>query len=240
MNPSKRAAVAGVVSVGILFLCAARVMAASHLWRINEIMSSADGTIQFIELKECCGALNETFIGGKHVTSDATGHSFTIPANLPCTNCTANKYLLFATSAFAALPGAPTPDFVIPAGFFGINGDTLRYAPEFNYDLFPFGAGTLPTDGKNSIQVTNPTTDTFITGLNSPTNFAGQTGVVCFAPPTGDMNGDNALDGLDIDRFVDAMLGPATSMEICTGDFDGDRGLDMDDVSGMVSALLAP
>jgi hypothetical protein len=229
----------GTPAIGLLLFAAAPAPAASHLWRINEVMSSADGSIQFIELKECCGALNERYIAGKHVTSDATGNVFTIPSDLPCFNCTANKHLLLATPAFAALPGAPVPDFIIPAGFFSISGDTLRYAPEFNYDDFPFPDGALPTDGLNSIHVTDYTTNAFTTGLNSPTNFAGQTGVVCFAPPTGNLNGDASVDSLDIDRFIAALLGPATPMDICAADFNGNTALDLGDVPGLVSALLA-
>jgi hypothetical protein len=32
-----------------------------------------------------------------------------------------------ATTAFAALPGAPTPDYVLPDGFLPIGGGTLGY-----------------------------------------------------------------------------------------------------------------
>ncbi|MCH8006584.1 MAG: hypothetical protein IH888_10190, partial [Planctomycetes bacterium] len=33
----------------------ASVMAGGHTWEFTEFFSTADGTIQFIELKECCG-----------------------------------------------------------------------------------------------------------------------------------------------------------------------------------------
>ncbi|MDO8630811.1 MAG: putative metal-binding motif-containing protein [Phycisphaerales bacterium] len=145
--------------------------AASHLWRVNEVFSNADGTVQFIELKESLGEMTENGVGGKTVTSNTK--TFTIPSNVA--GSTANKHLLLATSAFAALPGVPTPDHIIVSNFFAVNGDTIKYAPAFNYDTFTFGAGALPTDGVNSIRITNYTTHTFTTGPKTPTNYAGQT-----------------------------------------------------------------
>jgi hypothetical protein len=110
------------------------------------------------------------------MTSDVTGRRFPFPDEL--IGSTANKYLLLATAAFAALPGAPTPDYLIPSGFFAMNGDTLRYSPSAGYDTFTFGPGELPTDGMRCIQLTDFNTDAFVTGLNSPTNYAGQSGQV--------------------------------------------------------------
>ncbi len=148
--------------------------AASHLWRINEIFSSADGTVQFIELREAFGASGENFISGHQIVSNS--RVYTIPSNVP--GNTAFRYLLFATPAFAALSGAPTPDFIFPAGmvpFLSTNGDNIRYTP---YDVFPFGAGALPVNGLDSIHVTDYVAETFTTGPNSPTNYAGQTGSI--------------------------------------------------------------
>ncbi|MBI1827390.1 MAG: PQQ-dependent sugar dehydrogenase [Planctomycetes bacterium] len=164
----------GVFLVSAFSTVSAR--AASHLWRINEIFSNANGTVQFIELKESLGSSFENALGGKTMTDQVNGSSFTVPSNI--VGNTANKFILFATSAFAALPGAPTPDFIIPAHFFAVNGDTIHWAPVFNYDNFTYGSGALPTNGTSSIQITNFTTHTFVTGPNSPTNFAGSTGSV--------------------------------------------------------------
>jgi len=36
--------------------------AGSHSWRVSEIFSNASGSIQFIELKECCGMPGENGI----------------------------------------------------------------------------------------------------------------------------------------------------------------------------------
>ncbi len=150
--------------------------AASHLWVVNEVFSNADGTIQFIELWECCGSSAEIFIGGKKLTSDVNGSVFVIIGNLA--GSTANRHLLFATQSFARLPGAPTPDFIIPDRFFAVEGDKIWYGPVENYDSFTFERGDLPSDGLNSIHVTDFVSDTFTTDVNSPTNFADQAGSV--------------------------------------------------------------
>ena len=102
-----RITVLGLVCIAALALGTPPALAGSHLWRIHEVFSSADGSVQFIEMKECCGANNETGLSGKWVRSLTTGNQFNFPGNLPC--CTANRHLLLATEAFAALPGAPTP-----------------------------------------------------------------------------------------------------------------------------------
>ena len=164
-----------ILSVSVVLLLPGPfARAASHSWRVNEIFSNAAGTVQFIELKECCGMQFENGVGNKTVTS--TAKVFTFPGNL--SGSTANKHLLLGTSAFAALAGAPTPDYIIASNFLAMNGDTLRYAPQQNYDTFTFGPGALPTDGINSIQITNYTTHSFMTGPKSPTNFAGQTSCI--------------------------------------------------------------
>ncbi|MBI4719552.1 MAG: hypothetical protein HY763_17280 [Planctomycetes bacterium] len=150
--------------------------AGSHLWRVNELFSNADGTVQFIELHECCGAPAEHFIGGHDVFCDATGKQFVFPAHI--TGVTSFRYLLLGTAAFAALPGAPTPDYIIPPNFFSISGDTIRYSTTAQYDTFTFGPGVLPTNGVNCIGLTSYSPDQFVIGVNSPTNYNGDTGTV--------------------------------------------------------------
>lgn len=170
----------GFMAIAVVLSTGGLARGASHLWRVNEVFSNASGTIQFIELHECCGAMAENFIGGHNMFCDVTGGNFVFPGHLA--GDTANRYLLLATTTFAALPGAPTPDYIIPANFFAINGDTIRYSTSANYDFFTFGAGQLPTGGVQSVQLTNYTPDQFVVGVNSPTNYAGQTASVNAAP----------------------------------------------------------
>ena len=139
----------------------------SHLWIVNELYSSPDGSVQFVELWECCGSSIETQMAGKPVFSLSS--SFTFPENL--TGDTAYRYLLLGTAAYAALPGAPPPDYIIPSGFFSTTSDTVRW------HIYPsatltYTNGELPLDGTLSLNFDHTTAS------NSPTNYAGQTGTV--------------------------------------------------------------
>jgi Putative metal-binding motif len=163
----------------------AGAQACSHLWRFRELFSNADGTIQFIEMQECCGGVAEVQIAGFDINSEVTGMEFIFPDDL--TPPTDNKYLMFGTVGFAALPGAPTPDYIIPDGFFNPNGDTLRYAFYKNATL-PFLPGTVPTNGIDSVTFEFGTLVTTV-GVNSPTNFAGETGAVALVCVDGDNDG---------------------------------------------------
>jgi len=210
---------------GASVLSAGPAMAASHLWRINELFTNASGTVQFIELKECCGAMSELGLLNKMVTSQATGSVFAFPADL--VGNTAGRHLLLATAAFAALPGAPTPDHIINSNFFAINGDTIRWSPVDNYDTFTYGAGVLPTNGVNCLQMTNFMTHTFVTtGANTPTNYGGQTGSVGCVDPDGDGYGSPGSVGCSMGSAEDCnnniiAINPGAT-EVCTDDLDND------------------
>ncbi len=158
----------------IIGCTAAPAIAGSHLWRFRELFSNADGTVQFIEMQECCGGDAEQGLKGLCVTSESTGKMFTFPRDLDWP--TTFKHLLLATADFAARPGAPTPDFIIPDGFFDPTGDLLRYSVYFKAER-PFGPGVVPTDGLHSATF-DLTTGVATTGVNSPTNFLGETGSV--------------------------------------------------------------
>ena len=169
-------------------------LAGSHLWEFWEVFSNADGTIQFIELHVNVNANQETFVGGKKITSLATGKSFTFPSNLQ--GSTGFKYLLLGTAGFAALPGAPAVDFVIPNGLIGVNGDTLKY---HIYDTLVFTAGQLPLDCVQSMNQFH------VAAVNTPKNYAGATGTVNACPPCpGDLDGNGVVDGADIGAMLAA------------------------------------
>jgi hypothetical protein len=150
--------------------------AASHLWRFHEVFSSADGTIQFIEMQECCGATAEHELNAKWILAVGTDTMFTFRKSL--TGNTANKYLLLATQGFADLPGAPAPDFIIPEGFLPLDGETLEYWM-YSDATWSYTAGQIPVDGVTSLNVDGTT------GVNSPTNYAGvSSSVVAVEPAT--------------------------------------------------------
>ncbi len=160
----------------VVLACAGSPAWASfHLWDTSEVYSNADGTIQFIELFTT--EIFEHLLEGHYYGSNE--HDFTFPNNLPSSD-TANKRFLMATVGFAALPGAPQPDFIIPDGFVNICGDTLELRTSVDgttWDSFSFGEGFLPVDGTLSLN------RDLSTGANSPTNFAGDTASIIAPGP---------------------------------------------------------
>jgi hypothetical protein len=137
--------------------------AGHHSWEITEIFSNGDGSVQFIEMFVANDG--EAGVGPFTITSGA--NTFNFVTNLPSSS-TANTWMLIATTSFASLPGAPTPDYVLPDGFLNTSGGTLNYAS--GADVWTHG--TVPTDGINSLARDGST------GANSPTNFAGASGSV--------------------------------------------------------------
>jgi hypothetical protein len=162
-----------VVGAVVLLCSSAPAVSGVHLWRITEIFSNATGTIQFIEMTTCCGSAGgEIFLSGQRLSSNS--QAFTFPGNLDMT--TANKHVLLATAGYAALPGAPVPDYTIPANFFSTTSDTLAFSV---YDTLIFPAGALPTDGSMSLNKNEEdTTDTTFRAVNSPTNLHEKTGTI--------------------------------------------------------------
>lgn len=142
----------------LLFLVPGSVLAKSHLWRFSEAFSDPTGKYQYVEMVECCGSQVETQFAGFKLFSNA--HQFTFPSNL--SGDTAHLWVLIATADFAALPGAPTPDYIIPRGFFDPDGDTLIFRTVDSWTLAP---GALPQDGVHSLQRDGSVT------VNEPQNF---------------------------------------------------------------------
>ncbi len=170
-------------------LWASSAWAIAHTYDVYEIFSNSDGTIQFVELLEN----NQPFpANGQNVflnaalVSDST--IFVFPNNLPSA-FTARTNVLIATAGFAALPGAPAPDYIMPNGFVNVNGDTIQFCANPScagisfYDSLSFAS--LPTDGITSLNradVLDPLIR--VTAVNSPTNFAGESGSVDVSAPS--------------------------------------------------------
>jgi hypothetical protein len=113
-----------------------------------------------------------------------TSNAHTLAPDHNLTGSTLNKSLLLATPGYAALAGVPEPDFIIPAkNFFNINGDTHTWRFAVGDGTHPptvtFASGNLPTDGTRSMSY-----DLTLNSINSPTNFAGDTGTVSVPEPT--------------------------------------------------------
>jgi len=162
----------------ISLFATAAAFASFHLFRIEQIYSNADGTVQFVVMHEATSSNGENQWSGQTLTS-TDGYiprSFTFPSNLPSSS-TAGRRVLIATQGFAAL-GLVTPNFVIPNGFLPTANGTINYA---GVDQMTYAS--LPTDAGKALDRNGATLQ------NLATNFAGETGSVTvsgtFTPAVG-------------------------------------------------------
>ena len=147
--------------------------AAFHLWSIREVYTDVSGSLQFIELADASGFQN--FVGSQQIQVSNVGgtqtHTFTLPSGNLGGN-TLGHALLFGTAGLAAA-GGPTPDYIIPNNFLFAAGGTLNV---WNVGSSgPYSA--LPTDGSLSLTWGGGT------AVNSPQNYAGQTGTIVVPEP---------------------------------------------------------
>lgn len=161
-----------------------------HLWDISEVYSNADGSVQFVEFFTTGNFENVWSATG--LRSEANDRRVDFFSNVPAG--TADRHVLLATPGFADLPGGVTPDFEIPVGFFDPTGDTLVFGRVSVLDTLSFAPGQLPTDGvtalHRTLELPSPEApsvagpDDLFAALNSPTNFAGETGRLVPEPGT--------------------------------------------------------
>jgi hypothetical protein len=178
-------AIAGLVIAGLAIVSLAfprPASAASHLWRFSEFYSSPDKQIQFIEMQEIGGSNNETAIQGHWYATNSFNHDHSQILGTPLPFGTANKKFLVGSQSYAALPGVPAPDYIVPDGIIEPSGDIIVW---WFYQTLQIPPDTMPTNGTNSLHVNNPANPSlgFHVGPNSPTNFAGETGTVGGAIP---------------------------------------------------------
>ena len=167
----------GTAFFAVVLLTAAAMPAfgSFHTFVISEVYSSADGTVQFIELREGSGFGGQHLFSGQSIVArNASGlnpRTLVFAANLP-SSATANRRVLIATAAFAALPGAPTPDYIIPANFLYFPAGRVQFAG-LTGATQNISYASLPNNGTSSIVIPGATI-----GANTPTNFAGTVGAV--------------------------------------------------------------
>ena len=178
-----------LVFAGLVAGSATPVRAGSHLWRFSEFFSSADGRIQFLELVEIGGSDFETHLSSRWFQTDTFTPNQDILLGHDLVGLTANQLFLVGTPSYAALPGAPQPDYILPDGFFSPHGDTILW---WFYDSFIIVDGELPIDGISSLnrvspevagQIPTPESQAAFVAVNSPTNFLGETGSVLAPAP---------------------------------------------------------
>jgi len=156
--------------------------ASFHTYQIDQIYSNADGTIQFVVLRETLGYPAEYYFSGHTFTSTQAGtiQTYTFMKDLPgasmggyggMMNSTAFTNVLIATAGFAAL-GLVTPDYVIPNGFLPLANGTINYA---GVDQVSYAS--LPTDGASAVNRSGMIIQ------NVAANFAGDSASVTAAPP---------------------------------------------------------
>ena len=225
-------AISGALACFVVNTDSAR--AGFHLWDITEVYSNVDGTLQFIEW--FTPADTEEQLGDRVVTTESS--TFTFPNDLP-SPATAGRNFLMATAGFAALPGAPVPDFIMPDGFIDAASDTLRLRTSpggMIWETFSFGAGELPTNGIDSLVCAvhgeSACIDTGVQ-VNSPTNFDGESGSV--TPPQAcpaDLDGDGGVGPVDLAVLLGSW-GPCAE---CPADLDGSGDVGPFDLAQVLGA----
>ncbi|MDQ2962476.1 MAG: hypothetical protein M3R31_04840 [Pseudomonadota bacterium] len=153
--------------------CMLIATAASAAFQIDEIYSNADGSVQYVVLRETAGANGQQAFNGRQLVM-AHGNvvkTFTFAGDLP-SSATANRHVLIASAGFVAL-GLVAPDYVFSDRFLATDGGTLNFA---GVDQVTYAA--LPTDGVNAINRAGATQP------NVATNFAGATATVPPLPVT--------------------------------------------------------
>ncbi|HEX6138768.1 MAG TPA: hypothetical protein VF059_14030 [Casimicrobiaceae bacterium] len=160
--------------------------AAFHLFRIDQVYSNADGSVQYVVMREVTGSNGENFWAGQRLeTTSLSGakQQFVFPSNLP-SSATASRSVLIGTSGLAAL-GVIALDYTIPSAFIPIGGGKLDYASGVDEITLP----ALPTDGATAIDRNgNPVPAT-------PKNFAGATVTLNPSPPAGPDLNQHGLTG---------------------------------------------
>ena len=178
--------------------------ASFHLFKIDQIYSSADSTIQYVMLREVTGSNGENFWAGNRIETTSTAgtkQQFQFPSNLP-SSATASRSVLIATAGFAAL-NLVAPDYTVPNGFIPRGGGKLDYAS--GTDEVTFTA--LPTDGATAVNRNGQPV------AATPTNFAGATATLSASvpPPTSpDLN----QHGLTGSWFEAATSGQGIELEV--------------------------
>ena len=152
-----------IASVAITLAFASSASAVFHTYRIEQIYSNADGTVQFIVMHESQSSDGENLWGGHVLTAHGGGvvNSFTFPNDLP-SSATSGTRVLIATEGFAAL-GVITPDYVVPDHFLSTTSGSVNFA-----DVDQLGYSSLPTDGVMALDRNEQPV------MNLATNFAGQ------------------------------------------------------------------
>jgi hypothetical protein len=172
MNSISKNIVTAVVGAFCVFGTCAVAIAGSHTWESWAVFTNADGTLQFVVIKETHGGTAEGGLASHTMISHPSGNSKSMHN---VTGNTAFTYYLLGTAAYAALPGAPPLDEIIPPNFIAVTSDTSM---EYSFtNTATWAAGSLPTNGINMLSRT-ASLGPLSSLPNVATNYAGVTGCV--------------------------------------------------------------
>ncbi|MBI3850293.1 MAG: hypothetical protein HY298_08400 [Verrucomicrobia bacterium] len=148
-----------------------QAQASFHLWNVNEIYSSGDGSVQFIELRETSGGFGgenglNTYGASIRVTSPLATNEYFFDHDL--VGNTANKTLIIGTANLSSIPGGLTPDYTIPPNFILPSSGNVSFVGfGINYDFISYS--NLPTDGDASLVRSGGSM--VLSTTNTPKNF---------------------------------------------------------------------
>jgi len=203
------------IGIGLAFVAVlvTPAKAAFHKFRIDQVYSNADGSVQYIVMLESTGSnLENLWSTGASLRATPTGgtaRSMPFTTNLPSTE-TASHSVLIATPGFAAL-NLVTPDYMIPAGFIPVGGGTLNYS---NVDQIALPA--LPTDGATAVDRNGSSVPA------TPKNFNGDMKPLMPSAPAGPDLDQHGLtgswyeaatsgQGIELEIFPN-LVGPGTAL----------------------------
>src|SRR5581483_8387861 len=129
-----------------LAVMASPARASFETYIVDELYSNADGTVQYLLLRENQGLNQQDVLLAQTLAATHAGvtQTYVFDHNLP-SKLTANKHVLVASAGFVAR-NAIVPDYVMPNRFLPIDGGTITYAgiDRVTYD-------SLPTDGVRAL-----------------------------------------------------------------------------------------
>jgi hypothetical protein len=150
-----------VAVVASAFLASATIDAATPTFRIAELSSNLDGSVQFMRLTETAGLDDQHHLAGLTITSTHHGivKTFTFDKDLPFRN-TAHSSFVIGAAYDQAKNGNVVPvtfasgawyccyalTFSTPPRFFPTDGGTVAFA-----DADSFEYSSLPTDGVHAL-----------------------------------------------------------------------------------------
>ena len=145
-------------------------------WNLNEVFSSADGSIQFVELVTPAAGPGDTGTLGAYELVNEKGQRFFF--QMIYGGGSGSTFLL-ATPGFSSLSGVPPDVEFLPTGFLAPGSGALHLQPYgYSFDTGLLSWSQLSIDGTSSFGPTG------VNPVNSPENHAGQIGFVVVPEPS--------------------------------------------------------